>query len=473
MNLYFHKKTKGAKTINWYSIHKKIFKLQTRIIKQLKKRNFRKVRNLQRLILKSFEAKLLASQKLIIRNKNNFNKYKKNKNNLFLNSLNLNSFIQIQHYEGFYIAEKDSKNFLNLNLIYFQFLQILWVLALLPINEELSEPLSYNYRLYRMPVDILKELNSIFNFTYYNWLMIIRPTGFFKIGNKKWLLRNPFLEKKFLKFIIENEKFANYNIKYYNHKEVIETKKISLIKLIKSSCFYGFSQFKKQNLSEVVWYKFNKNELLNLPILFYNDLIFIPGKNLISLKQAYKLIFQFLSQRGLIIKKNRFWIISLLSGFNFLGWSLKKKRGKVIIKISRENVKSHQTDIKKFLKSSRFLPIDKVIVRLNKKIVSWQSYYSYTPSLYKIWSEMNYYLFYQVWRWCRKRHKNKGIKWIYSKYWFYNEKNKWVFHSNMQYLKKYNLQHVKVIALPGLINICEIKNWRAYQDILLTRFMST
>ena len=157
----------------------------------------------------------------------------------------------------------------------------------------------------------------------------------------------------------------------------------------------------------------------------------------------YKLIFQFLNNRGLTVKKNRLWVINLAHGFNFLGWSLKKEKNRTTMTISRENIKSHQLDIKKFLKSARFLPIDKVIIKLNKKITNWQNYYSYTPNLYKIWSEMNYYLFWRVWRWCKKRHKNKGAKWLYNRYWFYNEKNKWVFHSNQQYLKKYELKGIK------------------------------
>nr|ARS45002.1 hypothetical protein [Ostreobium sp. HV05007bc] len=468
MNIYFYQKSKNTKTIDWYRIHKRVFKLQIRIVKQLKKKNFRQVRNLQRLILKNFGSKLLASQKII--NKDSvykFNMYKNKKNNLFLNSLNLNNFIQLQKYDNYNPLNEDSKNFPNLQ--YSQFLQFLWVLALLPINETLSEPLSYNYRLYRIQVDILKELYFTFNFTHYNWLMVIKPYGFFKNKNEQWLSKNVFLEKKFLNFIIKNEKFATLCRKYYNHKEVIETRKISLIKLIKSSCFYSFALFKKQNLVEIASSKITKNELLTLPIIFYNDLILIPGKNLVNLKKIYKLTFQFLNQRGLVIKKNRFWVINLLSGFNFLGWSLKKRKGRLIIKISRENIKSHQTDIKKFLKSARFLPIDKVIIKLNEKIISWQSYYSYTPNLYKTWSEMNYYLFWQVWRWCRKRHKNKGVKWLYNRYWYSNEKNKWVFHSNMQYLKKYKSKCIKIMSLPGSINVCEIKSWKDRRRILLMR----
>ena len=174
----------------------------------------------------------------------------------------------------------------------------------------------------------------------------------------------------------------------------------------------------------------------------------------------------------MVVKKNRLWVINTLLGFNFLGWSFRKKQGRVIVKISRENIRSHQIDIKKFLKSARFMPIDKVIIQLNKKITNWQSYYSYTPNLYKTWSEMNYYLFWQVWRWCKKKHKNKGAKWLYKRYWFCDEKNKWVFHANMQYLKKYKLKPIKVLPLSSRLNVCKIKNWKYNYHILLMRVLS-
>ena len=82
---------------------------------------------------------------------------------------------------------------------------------------------------------------------------------------------------------------------------------------------------------------------------------------------------------------------------------------------------------------------------------------------------MNYYLFWRVWNWCKKRHKNKGARWLYRRYWFYNEKNKWVFHANNKFLKKYDLKCLRFIPLPGSINMCEIKNWKKKQNILLLR----
>jgi RNA-directed DNA polymerase len=457
MNIFIKNNFKISKKINWCSIQKKILRLQNRIVKQLNKKNFRSVRNLQRLLIKSYATQLLISQKLINKNSiNKFNLYKKNNNSLYLHSLNLNNFIQLQNY-NYEIFNEYNQNYLK-------FLSLLWVLALIPINETLSDPLSYNYRLYRTQADIVKEFYSIFNFSDSKWLLIIKPAGFFKAGNEKWLIKNLLLEKKILQFNLKNEKFAKFSRKYYNHKEIIETKKISLIKLIRCSCFYGFEKFKEQALAEFIPETINKDEISNIPIIYYSNMIFVPSNNLAKLKRVYKLIFQFLNSRGLTVKKNRLWVINLSSGFNFLGWSLKKEKNRTTMTISRENIKSHQLDIKKFLKSARFLPIDKVIIKLNKKITNWQDYYSYTPNLYKICSEMNYYLFWRVWRWCKKRHKNKGAKWLYNRYWFYNEKNKWVFHFNQQYLKKYELKHVNIINLPGSINACEIKNWKTNQN---------
>lgn len=467
MNIILKQHLNNSKEINWVSIHKKILRLQTRITKQLEKKNFRQVRILQRLLTKSFVARLLISQKLMEeKDISKFKSYKKTRDGLFLHALNLNNFIQTGGYEAFKSYPRDFSS------IYVKSLELLWLLAFVPVNETLSDHLSYNSRLYRIQTDVLKELYYTLNYSKYIWLLIIKPTGFFKKENEKWLLKNSLLEKKLLRFIIEKERLANTYREDYKFKEVLETKKISLNKLIRSSCFYGLSQFESTNLLDSNSKTIEKYKSSDIPIIYYSDIIFVPGRNLVELREIYKIIFQFLDQRGLIIQKNRLWIINLLYGFNFLGWCLKKdiENNQVTITISRENIKSHQLDIKKFLKSARYLPIDKVIIKLNRKITNWQYYYSYTPKLYRTWSEMNHYLFWRIWSWCKKRHKNKGSKWLYSKYWFYNEKNKWVFHDSGQFLKKYELKCLNFVTLPGSINACKIQNWKINQTTLLTRF---
>ena len=453
MTIFIQNKITKQKIINWHIIHHNILKLQNQIVQQIKKQNFRKVRNLQRLILKSLSSQLLISQKILKTKKiHKFNLYKNNRNDFFLNLLNLNNYLQFKNYMWL----KSTYNSLN-HSAYWEFLTLLWVLALMPMNETLTDTFFYNHRLYRDETDILREFCSIFNFTSFKWLLIIRPTGFFSNRNKKWIFENILMEKKFLLFILKSKKFANTSRKHYNyHKEILETKQISLEKLLKNTSFYNFSLNNEENMPYT-------------PVIFYSDLILIPSTNLNQFKDIYKSVFKFLKVRGLSIRKNRIWVLNLVNGFNFLGWFLKKREGKITFQINRENIKSHQLEIKKFLKSSRFLSMEEVIYRLNKKIINWQQYYSYASNVYNIWREMNYYLFWRIWRWCKKRHKNKGSKWLYHRYWMSNENKKWLFHVNDQYLNSYYFKKRRIIPLSASINVCEIKNWKKSQEILLKK----
>lgn len=465
MGLYIYHNLK--KTINWSSSYKNLLKLQSRIVKQLSKKNYRNIRNLQRLILKNFSARLIVSQKIIeAQNYKKFDLYKINRKKIFINinALDLNTYLQFE-------------KILDLENIYYQFLSMLWVIALLPIHETCNDPFSYNYRLYRNHSDVLKELIKIMKNPKYKWVLILKPTGFFSPKNKKWLLDNLFIEKKFLIFFFKRKKLANYLVQdyKYNHDQV-EIIKISLTKIVKNCSLQGYGSFlntsinNPQKVYKNSWKLSNKSKLYLDPTIYYNNLIIIPSPHLTYLNIRYKSIFEFINSHGLIIQKNRIWVLNLNQGFNFLGWFIKKSNKHIIFQISYQNIRSHKLEIKKFLKSSRYLSIDKVINQLNKKIINWQSYYAYTPTLSKIWSEMNYYLFWRIWRWCKKRHKNKGSKWLYQKYWRCSRNKKWIFHYNNQYLKPYNFQKKKIIQIPASLNACAKKDFKKINKILFQKY---
>lgn len=457
------------KKVNWKSTHNNLLNLQDRIVKHIKKKNYRKVRNLQRLILKNFSSRLIVSQK-IIENKNfkKFNLYKIRQKDPFLNIFNLNNYIQLEN-------PFDS----GLYSVYYQFLYMLWVFALLPIQETCNEQFSYNYRLYRTHTDVLRELCLLVKKPKFKWILILKPEGFFYKPHKKWLFQNILIEKKFLMNLLSSKEFANFSIKDYKYnQDLIETTKISLIKIVKNFSLQGYKSFSNTILNSAEENKpshklitIAEPKLYSGPIIYYNNLLFIPNTHLTSLNISYKSLFKFLNTRGLVIKKKRIWVLSLAEGFNFLGWFIKKEKRKLIIKISYQNIRSHKLEIKKFLKSSRFLSIDKVINRLNEKIIKWQSYYAYTPNLSRTWSELNYYLFWRIWRWCKKRHKNKGSKWLYQKYWHCYPNKKWIFHYNNQYLKSYDFTKKNMIYLDASINACNIKDLKKIQYLLFQKHL--
>ena len=58
------RQTESWETINWKKIQKNVFRLQKRIYQASKQGNQRKVKSLQRLLLRSYSAKLLATRKV-------------------------------------------------------------------------------------------------------------------------------------------------------------------------------------------------------------------------------------------------------------------------------------------------------------------------------------------------------------------------------------------------------------------------
>lgn len=460
MSKLIHENFKNNKSINWMHVYKLLFKIQNRIVYQIERKKFRNARNLQRLLLKSVAPKLIASQKIFeIEDYKNFILYKSHQKKIFAKILDINNYIQFEINLKF-----------QSNRIYFYFLKLLWLFALLPLHETYSESLCYNFRLYRDYTDVLKDTISYLKSLKLKWILILKPTGFLNIENKKWLINNLLIEKKFLLDFFSYNQVEKYFVNEYNYsQELSETKKISLKKIVKNYSLQGCKLFKKtsnrskrkkKNLIKLSFSKFSYPS-----IIYYNNLLLIPVTTPTQLIFLYKYIFKFLKTRGLSIKKNRIWITNLNNGFPFLGWFLKKDNENISIEISSQNIRSHKLEIRKFLKFARFLSIDKTISLLNKKIYNWQMYYSYASNLNKTWSEMNYYLFWRIWKWCKKKHKNKGSKWIYQRYWSRIGK-KWVFHFNNQYLKSYNFKKQKIIYLSGSINACKIKNLEKIQQII-------
>ena len=56
-----------------------------------------------------------------------------------------------------------------------------------------------------------------------------------------------------------------------------------------------------------------------------------------------------------------------------------------------------------------------VIDKLNPIIRGWTNYYRYVNSS-KAFSEMNNYIWEHIWRWAKRRHPHKRMKWIKHKY---------------------------------------------------------
>lgn len=172
------------------------------------------------------------------------------------------------------------------------------------------------------------------------------------------------------------------------------------------------------------------NRIDKFDFVEYNGLLLLSLKTKkISLIQEY--FNEYIKINGLKIQYMK--VYSLQEGFNFLGWFFKKNTPQG--GLSHTNRQSHQKELKSYLKTSKNKPVDEILYGLNRKIICWQKFYSCSMKL--TYLQMNDFLFFQIWHWIRKRHRNKGSKWLYTRYWRKSTPKKWIFSANDETLVFY------------------------------------
>jgi RNA-directed DNA polymerase len=180
----------------------------------------------------------------------------------------------------------------------------------------------------------------------------------------------------------------------------------------------------------------------------YADDFVIFHSNLQELEKAARKVTAWLQEMGLTLSPTKTRVTHTLVphqgqvGFEFLGFTVrqfpvgkthtgKNTNGKplgfkTIIKPSKEAVKRHTLVMKDRLRELRSASQEQLIKELNPVIWGWAAYYK-TSVASKIFSGCDRILWIQLLRWAKARHSNKGTRWVIKKYWHQVGKRKYVF----------------------------------------------
>lgn len=122
---------------------------------------------------------------------------------------------------------------------------------------------------------------------------------------------------------------------------------------------------------------------------------------------------------GVELSEEKTHITHLLEGFDFLGFHLRKyptrKKDVLLIHPQQEKVNQLLYECKQILKSHRTAKPGNVIHLLNAKLRGWAMYYRHVCSK-RIFSKVDYLVWYQVYRWAKRRHPKKSKRWVLRKY---------------------------------------------------------
>ena len=136
-----------------------------------------------------------------------------------------------------------------------------------------------------------------------------------------------------------------------------------------------------------------------------------------------------LTPRGLAFNEDKTRVVCLDEGFDFLGFNVRRYRGKLLIKPSKAAVRRIRERLRTELRSLRGSNAPTVIKRLNPIIRGWAAYYR-TQVSSDTFNTLDGYLWRLTYKWAVFSHANKPTRWVVARYFgrFHkSRRDRWVF----------------------------------------------
>lgn len=146
-------------------------------------------------------------------------------------------------------------------------------------------------------------------------------------------------------------------------------------------------------------------------------------------EQAKARLAAWLAPRGLAFNEDKTRIVTLEEGFDFLGITVRRYRGKLLIKPSKAAVRRIRERLRTEMRSLRGANAQAVIARLNPIVRGWSAYYRTVVSS-QTFTALDHYLWKLTYKWAKHSHPNKPTRWIIRRYYgMFNKsrQDRWVF----------------------------------------------
>ncbi len=191
----------------------------------------------------------------------------------------------------------------------------------------------------------------------------------------------------------------------------------------------------------------------SVSLIRYADDFVILHEDITIVQRCQEFISEWLKDMGLELKPSKTRIAHTLEeynqekpGFDFLGFNIRqfkagkytsgKVRGKLlgfktIITPSKKSQKRHYKKVAETIEKHKGQSQAVLIRHLNPIIRGWCNYFSTVVSQ-KVFERLKNLTYWKLIKWGTKRHRNKGRKWIFPKYFQKIGDNNWVFATKQE-----------------------------------------
>jgi len=403
--------------INWQKVHRNVRRLQVRMVKALQEGRWGKVKALQHLLTHSFSAKALAVRRVT---ENQGSKTPGIDKVVWDRPEKKAQAIQTLHQHGYraqplrrvYIPKGAGPKVrpLGIPTMTDRAMQTLYKLALDPIAETRADPNSYGFREGRSTADAIGQcFLSLCRKQSARWILEADIRSCFDQISHQWLLENIPMNKTILARWLKAGIIDRYT---FQMTDTGTPQGSPISPVLANTTLDGLEQRLAQQLPKTT--PEGDNPKINF-VRFADDFIATGSSQAFLAQQVKPVIEQFLQERGLTLSPEKTTITHIEDGFDFLGQNIRKYNGKLLIKPAQKNVKALLKKVRAVIKTNATATAGQLIAQLNPIIRGWANYHRHVVSK-KTFSKIDHLIWQMLWRWAKRRHRNKPTDWIKRKY---------------------------------------------------------